>query len=128
MVVLEAAAISAAAYGAYRGGEEATKKAKQKMREINLERRHKTEYSAKSKERKERLAAITAKHSGSAAASSSSTTADAENRTNEERLAALKANHSASSGAGSHRGSSKTRGLSSMKSSVLSRLGKKNGK
>jgi len=127
MVVLEAAAISAAAYGAYRGGEEATKKAKQKMREINLERRHKTEYSAKSKERKERLAAITAKHSGSAPASSSAT-ADAENRTNEERLAALKANHSASSGAGSHRGSSKTRGLSSMKSSVLSRLGKKNGK
>ena len=74
MVFLTAAAVTAGAYGAYKGGEAAVKGAKSKVRDIKLERSGKKEYDAKSKERRGRLASIEQKHgaaSGSGGAAGS---------------------------------------------------------
>ena len=69
MVFVAAAAVSAGAYGAYKGGQAAVKGTKQKLNDIKLERNGKAEYNAKSKERASRLSAIEKKHSASASAS-----------------------------------------------------------
>ena len=71
MVFVAAAAVSAGAYGAYKGGQAAVKGTKQKLNDIKLERNGKAEYNAKSKERASRLSAIEKKHSASATASTS---------------------------------------------------------
>mmetsp|Transcript_39444 Transcript_39444/g.80924 ORF Transcript_39444/g.80924 Transcript_39444/m.80924 type:complete len:143 (-) Transcript_39444:1216-1644(-) len=69
MVFLTAAAVTAGAYGAYKGGEAAVKGAQSKVRDIKLERNGKKEYDAKSRERKERLSTITQKHGAAVGAS-----------------------------------------------------------
>jgi len=68
MVFLTAAAVTAGAYGAYKGGEAAVKGAQSKVRDIKLERNGKKEYDAKSRERKERLSTISQKHGAAAGA------------------------------------------------------------
>lgn len=68
MVFLTAAAVSAGAYGAYKGGEAAVKGAQSKVRDIKLERNGRKEYDAKSRERKERLSTIEKKHGAAAGA------------------------------------------------------------
>eukprot|EP00568_Trieres_chinensis_P003952 CAMPEP_0183291204 /NCGR_PEP_ID=MMETSP0160_2-20130417/697_1 /TAXON_ID=2839 ORGANISM="Odontella Sinensis, Strain Grunow 1884" /NCGR_SAMPLE_ID=MMETSP0160_2 /ASSEMBLY_ACC=CAM_ASM_000250 /LENGTH=91 /DNA_ID=CAMNT_0025451973 /DNA_START=59 /DNA_END=334 /DNA_ORIENTATION=+ len=70
MVVLEAAAITAGGYAAYRGGETAVKGAKAKIKEIKLGRKHNGEFAAKKKERKERLARITSMRQSAATGNS----------------------------------------------------------
>eukprot|EP00586_Coscinodiscus_wailesii_P016205 CAMPEP_0172513944 /NCGR_PEP_ID=MMETSP1066-20121228/256573_1 /TAXON_ID=671091 /ORGANISM="Coscinodiscus wailesii, Strain CCMP2513" /LENGTH=98 /DNA_ID=CAMNT_0013294417 /DNA_START=174 /DNA_END=470 /DNA_ORIENTATION=+ len=67
MVLLTAAAITAAAAGVYKGGETAVKGAKQKVRDIKLDRKRNGEIAVRSKERKERLASITKKREDGAA-------------------------------------------------------------
>jgi len=75
MVFVAAAAVTAGAYGAYKGGQAAVKGTKQKLNDIKLERSGKAEYNAKSKERAARLSAIEKKHSASTSASTSSASA-----------------------------------------------------
>ena len=61
MVILETAAIGAAGYGVYRGGEESAKKAKQAKKEFQFGQKlrgHRNELSSKSKDRNERIAQI----------------------------------------------------------------------
>lgn len=62
MVVLEAAAIGAAGYGVYRGGEAVARKGKETIKEHRRERTRRTqrdELALKAKERKDRLAQLT---------------------------------------------------------------------
>ena len=62
MVVLEAAVITAAGYGAYKGGDAAIRKGKQVQKEMQREskrRNQRSELATKQKERSERLAKIT---------------------------------------------------------------------
>jgi hypothetical protein len=59
MVLLTAAAVTAGAYGVYRGGQAAVKKATDTAKEIGRERKRsdqKKDLKAKSNDRKERLA------------------------------------------------------------------------
>jgi len=71
MVLVTAAAVTAGAYGAYKGGQAAVKGTKQKLNDIKLERSGKAEYDAKSKERAARLSAIEKKHAAAGGDSSS---------------------------------------------------------
>lgn len=132
MVFVAAAAVTAGAYGAYKGGQAAVKGTKQKLNDIKLERSGKSEYNAKSKERAARLSVLEKKHAagggsdtGGEGATSSWPSASASDASGigaggksvEERLAerrAAKASAAASSGSG---GSKK-------KGSVLSRFKK----
>ena len=61
MVIITAAAVSAGAYGALKGAKASMKAAKDKIQGVQLERRHKPELAAKSKDRKSRMAAIVAR-------------------------------------------------------------------
>lgn len=68
MVVLEAAAIGAAGYGLYRGGDAAVRKGKETHKEFQRERvRHnqKSELASKSNARKERIAQLASMREGS---------------------------------------------------------------
>ncbi|KAL3943504.1 MAG: hypothetical protein SGBAC_002429 [Bacillariaceae sp.] len=61
MVILETAAIGAAGYGVYRGGEESAKKAKQAKKEYKFGQKlrgNRNELSSKSKERNEKIAQL----------------------------------------------------------------------
>jgi len=61
MVILETAAIGAAGYGVYRGGEESAKKAKQAKKEYKFGQKlrgNRNELSSKSKERSEKIAQL----------------------------------------------------------------------
>ena len=71
MVFVAAAAVTAGAYGAYKGGQAAVKGTKQKLNDIKLERSGKAEYNAKSKERAARLSVIERKHAAAAGRGSS---------------------------------------------------------
>ena len=132
MVFVAAAAVSAGAYGAYKGGQAAVKGTKQKLNDIKLERNGKAEYNAKSKERASRLSAIGKKHSASATASTSSASAAGRSSTSasapgaggsaggksvEERLAERRSAKAAAAATSGTAGSKK-------KGSVLSRFKK----
>lgn len=61
MVILETAAVGAAGYGIYRGGEESAKKAKQAKKEYQFGQKlrgNRKELSSKNKDRSERIAQI----------------------------------------------------------------------
>ncbi|CAJ1966044.1 unnamed protein product [Cylindrotheca closterium] len=61
MVIIETAVVGAAGYGAYRGGEESAKKAKQAKKEFKFGQKlrgHKNALSTKTKTRSERIAQI----------------------------------------------------------------------
>ena len=61
MVILETAAIGAAGYGVYRGGEESAKKAKQAKKEFKFGQKlrgARNELSSKNKDRSERIAQL----------------------------------------------------------------------
>ena len=132
MVFVAAAAVSAGAYGAYKGGQAAVKGTKQKLNDIKLERNGKAEYNAKSKERASRLSAIEKKHSASATATASTSSAGAAGRSSasasasapggggksvEERLAERRSAKAAAAATRGTAGSKK-------KGSVLSRFKK----
>jgi len=132
MVFVAAAAVSAGAYGAYKGGQAAVKGTKQKLNDIKLERNGKAEYNAKSKERASRLSAIEKKHSASATATASTSSAGAAGRSSasasasapggggksvEERLAERRSAKAAAAATSGTAGSKK-------KGSVLSRFKK----
>ena len=134
MVFVAAAAVSAGAYGAYKGGQAAVKGTKQKLNDIKLERNGKAEYNAKSKERASRLSAIEKKHSASATATASTSIAGAAGRSStsasapgaggsaggksvEERLAERRSAKAAAAATSGTAGSKK-------KGSVLSRFKK----
>jgi hypothetical protein len=73
MVILETAAISAAGYGIYKGGDAAVRKGKQTHKEIKREQNRRTqrsELASKTKDRNERLARITDMRNGKAASTS----------------------------------------------------------
>ena len=95
MVFVAAAAVSAGAYGAYKGGQAAVKGTKQKLNDIKLERNGKAEYNAKSKERASRLSAIEKKHSASATATASTSIAGAAGRSSSASASAPGAGGSA---------------------------------
>ena len=136
MVFVAAAAVSAGAYGAYKGGQAAVKGTKQKLNDIKLERNGKAEYNAKSKERASRLSAIEKKHSASATATASTSIAGAAGRSSsasasapgaggsaggksvEERLAERRSAKAAAAATSGTAGSKKKKG------SVLSRFKK----
>ena len=134
MVFVAAAAVTAGAYGAYKGGQAAVKGTKQKLNDIKLERSGKAEYNAKSKERAARLSAIEKKHSASATATASTSSASAAGRSSasasapsargsaggksvEERLAERRSAKAAAAATSGTAGSKK-------KGSVLSRFKK----
>lgn len=73
MVFVTAAAVTAGAYGAYKGGQAAVKGTKQKLNDIKLERSGKAEYNAKSKERAARLSTIEKKHAAAGKGGSADT-------------------------------------------------------
>ena len=61
MVLLTAAAVTAGAYGVYRGGQAAAKKAGDTVKELGRERKRseqKKDFKSKSNDRKERLAML----------------------------------------------------------------------
>lgn len=77
MVVLETAAIGAAGYGVYRGGEAAVRKGKQTQKEFQFQqgqRQQKAELITKSKERSERIAKISSLWAGDTSAADAPTT------------------------------------------------------
>ena len=136
MVFVTAAAVTAGAYGAYKGGQAAVKGTKQKLNDIKLERSGKADYNAKSKERAARLSTIEKKHAaagkgGSAdpngvaagwpsasapAASGATSGGSAGGKSVEERLAERRAAKASAV--------SSTTGGSKKKGSVLSRFKK----
>mmetsp|Transcript_13642 Transcript_13642/g.39122 ORF Transcript_13642/g.39122 Transcript_13642/m.39122 type:complete len:140 (-) Transcript_13642:268-687(-) len=139
MVFVAAAAVSAGAYGAYKGGQAAAKGAKQKLNDIKLERNGKAEFNAKSKERAARLSSIEKRHAtagggsgsvsssaGSAGWSSASASASApgaggsaSGKSVEERLAERRSAKAAAAATASG-----TAGSKKKKGSVLSRFTK----
>ena len=132
MVFVTAAAVTAGAYGAYKGGQAAVKGTKQKLNDIKLERSGKAEYNAKSKERAARLSTIKKKHAAAGKGGSADTNGvaagwpsasapaasggSAGGKSVEERLAERRAAKASAA--------SSTTGGSKKKGSVLSRFKK----
>lgn len=84
MVVLEAAAIGAAGYGVYRGGEAATRKGQEALKEHKRERNRasqRKELQQKTKERKDRQSQLSMLRGGSGGGASTTTTSSSSNIT-----------------------------------------------
>ena len=76
MVILEAAAIGAAGYGVYRGGEAVARKGQATLKEHRLESRRRgqrKELEQKAKDRKEKMAQLNMMRGGSASSAAPST-------------------------------------------------------
>lgn len=108
MVVLEAAAIGAAGYGVYRGGEAVGRKGKETLKEHRRERNRqgqRKELAQKAKGRKERLAQLSVMRTNGGAAAPAATTSLASTSTSSTSssssvLDRMRADHSKKSSGG----------------------------
>ena len=87
MVILEAAAIGAAGYGVYRGGDAAVRKGKETHKEMKREgvrREQKSELASKSKERSSRLAKLASLRQGAKEGGANSSTTEGAASSNDD--------------------------------------------
>jgi hypothetical protein len=97
MVFLTAAALGAAGYGAYKGGEVAVKKGKETKTELERHqkrRQQSSELRSKASTHQERISKLTSMRSGAAAASASSKTEEKSDSRHSDVISSFKALHS----------------------------------